>query len=107
MSRKRLNPVSKKHKKRLSGYKESREEFYKDEVNQKCFLCGSVNNLSIHHKKKRGKETDDPFYFVTLCIIGNYMDLEYPDANHSHSGGCHGFIEGNKSIARELGLLLD
>jgi hypothetical protein len=105
VSRKRLNPVSKKQKKRNTEYKKAREEFYKDEANQKCFLCGSTSGLSIHHTKKRGNNISDNKHFVTLCLVGDYMDKLYPDANHSHTGGCHGFIEGNKSIARELKLL--
>lgn len=107
VSRKGLNPVSKKQKKRNNDYKDAIKEHYEDEANQKCFLCGCSNNLSIHHKKKRGKETSDPFYFVTLCLVGNAMDERYPDSNHSHTGGCHGWVEGNKSIARELKLILD
>jgi hypothetical protein len=101
-----LNKVSKKQKKKNGDYAKAKKEFYKEDDNRKCYCCGCDNNLSIHHIKKRSdgnisnKET-----FVTLCLTGNYMDAQYPEANHSHSGGCHGFIEGNKSIARELGLL--
>ena len=106
VSRKGLNPVSKKQKKRNNDYKDAMAEHYADEENRRCFLCGSTDNLSIHHKKKRGKETSDSFYFVTLCIIGSYMDKKYPDSNHSHSGGCHGWVHANTSIAKSLKLLL-
>jgi hypothetical protein len=101
-----LNPVSKKRKKKNVNYKESVESHYADEKNQTCFLCGCSNNLSIHHKKKRGKVLDDEFYFVTLCLIGDYMDRLHPDSNHSHTGGCHGWVEGNKEQAREMKLIL-
>jgi len=106
LRRSRLNPVSKKQKKKQSGYKEAREIFYDSEKNQKCFLCGRTDSLSIHHKKKRGNDIDDPLYFVSLCLVGDFMDRKYPDSNHSHSGGCHSWVEANKSIARELKLIL-
>jgi len=106
LKRGKINPVSKKQKKRNSGYKDAMAEHYSEEENQKCAMCGCRNALSIHHKNKRGKETDDAFYFITLCMIGDFMDKRYPDSNHSHSGGCHGWVEGNKDKARELKLLL-
>lgn len=105
LSRTRINPVSKKQKKRNNDYKEATREHYEAEENRKCFLCGCTNNLSIHHRNKRGKETADPFYFITLCLIGGFMDEKYPESNHSHSGGCHGWTEGNKDKARELELI--
>lgn len=106
VSRKGLNPVSKKQKKKNSSYQQATTEHFKDEANQKCFLCGSTEALSIHHRRKRGKHIDDPFYFMTLCMIGDYLDKQYPDMNHSHSGGCHGFVEGNKEWAREKGYIV-
>ena len=105
VARKGLNKVSKKQKKKNQEYKKAREEFYKDETNQKCFLCGCSDNLSIHHTKKRGNSISDATSFVTLCLVGDYMDKLYPNANHSHTGGCHGFIHGNASIGRKLKLL--
>lgn len=106
MSRKGLNAVSKKQKKRNTSYQQATKEHYEDEANRKCFFCGATSSLSIHHRRKRGVHTDDPLYFMTLCMMGNYMDEKYPDMNHSHAGGCHGFIEGNKEWSREKGYIV-
>lgn len=100
-----LNKVSKKQKKKNSEYKKAKKVHYASEENRACFLCGCENNLSVHHKEKRGNSIADEETFVTLCLIGNFMDLKYPDSNHSHQGGCHSWIEANKSWAREYGLL--
>ncbi len=101
-----LNKVSKKQKKKNSEYKKARESHYSKESNQVCFICGRSNNISIHHSRKRGGNTSNEETFFTLCLIGNFADKLYPNSNHSHSGGCHGWVEGNKSIAREIGLLI-
>lgn len=101
----RLNPVSKKQKKRNTEYKEAREQHYSDESNRRCKLCGTADNLSIHHTRGRGEHTSDTSSFVTLCILGSAMDKAWPDSNHSHSGGCHGWIEANKGFAKEKGIL--
>lgn len=106
LKRTRLNPVSKKQSKKLREYKKAREEHYKDEKNQKCFLCGSTKNLSVHHSEGRGINISKEKSFVTLCIIGRSMDELYPDSIHSHSGGCHGWAHANASIARELGITI-
>lgn len=100
-----LKPVSKKQQKKLSDYARARKVHYSDESNRSCFLCGRSDHLSVHHIAKRGTKIADTDQFVTLCLIGDYMDNLYPDSNHSHTGGCHAWIEANKSIARELGLL--
>lgn len=102
--RTRLNPVSKKGKKKQKEYKHSREEHYAQEKNQVCFLCGNPNNLSIHHKKKRGNLIDDEFYFVTLCLASKYMNEKYPESNPAES--CHDWVEKNKGLAREMKLIL-
>ncbi len=99
-----LSPISKKQSKKLREYKKAREEHYKDEENQKCFLCGSTKNLSIHHIKKRGNLISDKSYFISLCLIGDYLNQLYPDHNQSGSG-CHGHIEANKDWARENGYI--
>lgn len=104
--RKGLNRVSKKQKIKNKLYKEAREVHYADEDNRQCFLCGTHDNLSVHHKIKRGTKIDDAFYFVTLCILGTAMDERYADSNHSHSGGCHGWLHANAKLAKELGLIL-
>lgn len=100
-----LNKVSKKQKKRNKDYGKAKERHYAKEENRSCYLCGSREALSIHHKAKRGSNTADESTFVTLCLMGDFMDRKYPDSNHSHTGGCHAWIEANKSIAREIGLL--
>lgn len=105
-SRKGLNPVSKKQKKKNSSYQKEKYEFFQREDNQKCFLCGCLNNLSLHHRKKRGEHVDDALYFMALCMVGNFMDEKYPDSNHSHSGGCHGWTHANGELARELKLII-
>jgi len=102
----RLNPVSKKGRKKRQEYAKASKEHYQNDENRRCALCGSQGNLSIHHIKKRlegnhaEKET-----FITLCLTSKFMDERYPQSNHSHSGGCHGWIEGNKEWARENGYL--
>jgi hypothetical protein len=100
-----LNKVSKKKKKQNSEIEAAYKRHYADPANRVCACCGADNGLSIHHKKGRGPYAADETTFVTLCIIGNHMDHLYPNSNHAHSGGCHGWVEGNKSIAREIGLL--
>lgn len=105
LKRTRLNPVSKKQKKKLVEYKHAREEHYSKEENQKCHFCGKTENLSIHHMKKRGDHLANQETFITLCLTGDFMDKRYPELNHSHQGGCHAFIEANKSWARKHGYL--
>ncbi len=106
LKRTRLNPVSKKQKKRLVEYKKARESHYSNETNQKCLLCGTSNNLSIHHSKGRGSSIAEEESFVTLCIFGRSMDVAYPDSIHVHSGGCHGWVHANSTLAKELGVTL-
>lgn|SRR6478609_2921208 len=105
LNRTKLNPVSKKGKQRQQEYKKAREEHYSNEANQKCFLCGSTSNLSIHHIRGRGKYTSDTSTYRTLCLVGSYMDEAWPELNSSGGTGCHGFIHANPSWAREHGLL--
>lgn len=99
-----LNPVSKKQSAKLRLYKKARELHYGSEENRSCAICGATNGLSVHHIEKRGDNIADSSKFITLCIIGDYMANLYPELN-SGSGGCHGFIEANKSWAREHGYL--
>lgn len=101
-----IKSVSKKQQKKNSSYASAKARHYHNEDNQECFLCHRRDHLSIHHKAKRGKFIDDSDTFVTLCLVGNFMDLQYPDSNHSHQGGCHSWVEANKSISRELKLIL-
>lgn len=102
----RLNPVSKKQKKRIKAYAKAREEHYSNADNQVCALCGRDSNLSIHHTKKRGASISDASTFVSLCIIGDVFRSLHPELNlNAGSGGCHGIVEANKSWARSKGLL--
>ncbi len=105
--RTRLNPVSKKQKKKNSDYAKAKEEHYKNDENRRCFFCGTTRYLSVHHTEKRtdGKISDQKT-FLTLCLLGDYLDRQNEDMNHSHSGGCHGFVEGNKQWARDNGYLI-
>jgi hypothetical protein len=103
LKRSSLKPASNKRKKKLVEYKKASAEYLQD--NSSCELCGCTNNLSIHHVAKRGSNLSNKDKFMTLCILGDYMDKQYPDSNHSHSGGCHGWVEGNKSLSRKLGYL--
>ena len=106
LSRKPLNPVSKKGRKKKQEYAKATAEHYKNDENRRCALCGTNKNLSIHHSEKRdnGNHAKEETC-ITLCILGSYMDQQFPEMNHSHSGGCHGFVEGNKAWARDNGYL--
>lgn len=103
LKRSALKPVSNKQRKKLSVYSKVKAEHLQD--NSSCELCGCTNNLSIHHVAKRGDNLSNKDKFMTLCLMGDYMDQQYPDSNHSHTGGCHGWVEGNKELARKLGYL--
>ena len=106
LKRGKLNPVSKKQKKKNADYTKAKSEHYKNEINQSCALCGTTKNLSVHHAKKRLEgNISNSSTFITLCLIGDYMDRTHPTSNHSHSGGCHSWIEANKTWARENGYL--
>lgn len=98
-----LNPVSKKQKKKNQEYEKAKKTFYKEEKNQVCFLCGSPNNLSIHHIAKRGNEIANQKKFVTLCLIGSSYSKQFPHLNQTES--CHDFVEKNKGWARANHLL--
>lgn len=103
----RLNPVSKKQKKKNNEYNKAKKVHYADEANRVCLFCGTSNNLSIHHTAKRlnGKLMDETS-FITLCLAGDFMDRKHPDSNHSHTDGCHGWLEANKSWARDNGYII-
>lgn len=99
-----LKPISEKGKKRAKEYKKAREEHYSDEDNRRCALCGSTNNLSVHHTAKRGDNTAKGETFLTLCLTGSYMARLHPQLNYAE--GCHNFVEANKGWARENGYLV-
>jgi hypothetical protein len=99
---------------RKSSIKRSKEEgLYRKaslkhlKENPSCEICGRKDNLSIHHKSGRiGELLYDEGNLMTLCLIGYILDKKYPNSNHNHTGGCHGWVEANKSIARENGWIL-
>jgi hypothetical protein len=97
-----LKPVSKKQSVKLRLYKQARDHHYSSEENRCCAICGTTDNLSIHHTGKRGNEIANKEKFITLCIIGDCLEQQYPKLNGG-SGGCHGFVEANKEWAREKG----
>lgn len=98
--RSRLKPVSERRSKANEKYAKAKAAYLK--ANRTCEICGKDQALSIHHIGGRsGSKLYDPDNFMTLCLIGDYLDRKFPEANHSHAGGCHGFVEGNKDLARE------
>lgn len=104
-SRKKLRKVSKKESSRLTKYKKASKKYLKD--HPRCEICGSRNNLSIHHKMGRsGDYLFDKAFFMTTCLIGKCLDIKYPNSVHNHTGGCHGWIESNKKKSRKLGFIL-
>lgn len=105
LKRTRLNKVSKKQKKKNQETAKAYKEHYTKEENRCCHFCGRVDGLSVHHIAKRSGGNHDK-QLITLCLVGDYLDQLYPELNHSHQGGCHNFIEANKSWAREQGYLV-
>ena len=100
-----LRPVSKKQQKKNQSYAKARERHYADEANRVCAICGTTNNLSIHHSEKRGDNTDKEETFISLCVIGSRFNELYPELNSNEGLGCHQGIERNKGWARERGYL--
>lgn len=100
--RSRLRSVSKKQQKRLKEYNEIQPT-----EDTHCEICGGKTRLSRHHKSGRGANLSNRDSIIWLCIMGSedFLRRRFPDANHSHSGGCHGFVEANKRWARENGFL--
>lgn len=105
LKRGRLNPISKKQKKKNLEYAKAKKEFYSKEDNQWCAICGQTTGLSIHHTEKRiGGNLADQSTFLTLCLTSNFLNDKHPELNQSASG-CHGFVESNKGWARLNGFL--
>src|SRR4029078_11574610 len=46
-----LKPVSKKGKKKQQEYAAASKKHYSNDENKRCALCGTNQNLSIHHSK--------------------------------------------------------
>lgn len=103
----KLRPISKRHSVKLKEYKRARKEHYKDEDNRSCAICGTENNLSVHHKKGRNEHIADVDTFVTLCIVGNcpHGNSMLSGLNPANGTGCHGFVHANPDWAREKGYI--
>ena len=97
MKRTRINPISNKRKKQLSEYRKVREQFLHD--NKQCeaglvFMAEGIETgctktaTEIHHKSKRRG--------ALLCHTSSFIPV-------CHT--CHMYLEGNKKLARKLGLL--
>ena len=102
--RKRLNPVSKKRKKENDIYAEKSRRWLQ---HRECALCGIRSSLSVHHAKGRGRFLNDESTWKCLCLSNDRISIlraRFPEANFSYQGGCHGFVEANRSIAEKLGL---
>ena len=97
----RLNAFSKKQQKKNTSYENAKAKYLKE--NPACEICGKTDNLSIHHKAKRGDLIDDPDFFMTTCLTGTYLNDMFPELNRTE--GCHNVIESNKRWAREQGYL--
>lgn len=103
--RKPMRSSSKKRSKEMSQYSKVSATYLKE--NPECEVCGNPSNPSIHHKKGRlGSLLTDERYFMHACLAGSFLDEMYPESNHNHTGGCHGWIEANRIQARKLGWIL-
>lgn len=97
MKHSRLNPVSDKRRKELNEYRKVREQFLHENRQCEAGLIFAVQGIDtgctkeateIHHSaKRRGRMLCDTSKFVATC----------------HA--CHMYLESNKKLARELGLL--
>lgn len=103
--RSRLKPVSDKRKDEDAKYRRDSKAWLRGKT---CCLCGIGYSLSVHHVKGRGKFLNDQSTWEPACLVNDRIQLlkqRFPEANFSYPGGCHGFIEANKKLARKLGLL--
>jgi len=84
-SKKPINKVSSKHKKKLIEYSKIRKEYMM--LHMFCEVCG-VPATDIHHKERRG---------LNMCNAETFMSVCRP---------CHMKIESNGKWAREMGYLV-
>ena len=74
----RIKPVSKK---RVTVSKKTYQEVY-ERCNGMCAICGTNQNLHLHHIDGRGKDkTDDSKNCIMLC---NYCHLEVVHKNNKY-----------------------
>ena len=78
---KQKTPIKKVSKKRILVSKETYEEVYK-RCNDLCAICGTSQNLHLHHIDGRGKyKTDNPNNCIMLC---SYCHLEIVHKNNKY-----------------------
>lgn len=100
-----LRPISKKRQPEQAKYSRESVKWLEGKC---CKVCGTENNLSVHHTAGRGALLNVKSLWIAACLIGSeeFLKKKYPNSNHSHSGGCHGWIEANHSLSRELGYVI-
>lgn len=78
---KKYKPIKKVSKKRVCVSKKTYDEVY-ERCNGLCAICGTNQNLHLHHIDGRGKDkTDDPMNCIMLC---NYCHLEVVHKNNKY-----------------------
>lgn len=74
-------PINKVSKKRITVSKKTYEEVY-ERCKGVCAICGTSQNLHLHHIDGRGKDkTDNPNNCIMLC---NYCHLEVVHKNNKY-----------------------
>lgn len=74
-------PIKKVSKKRVAVSKKTYEEVY-ERCNGRCAICGTIQNLHLHHIDGRGKDkTDDPNNCIMLC---QHCHLEVVHKNNKY-----------------------
>lgn len=84
---KRIAPVSEKQKERLREYRKVRDEYLRE--NNRCEICGTNRELTLHHKKTRQYHLCDVEVFMTLCV------------------SCHERVHREDKWARDRGYLIN
>lgn len=74
-------PINKVSKKRVTVSKKTYEEVF-NRCNGVCAICGTYQNLHLHHIDGRGKDkTDNPNNCIMLC---SYCHLEVVHKNNKY-----------------------
>lgn len=74
---------------RSKMWKDIKKKHYAKPQNQFCYICGSMENLRVHHKRYRKIDKD----LITLC--------------ENHHNKLHLVAEGNKYLKRAFKYLVD
>lgn len=78
---KQKTPIKKVSKKRIMVSEKTYKEVY-ERCNGMCAICGTNQNLHLHHVDGRGKDkTDDPKNCIMLCC---YCHLEVVHKNNKY-----------------------